>query len=139
MDTVWREAKKILNASPHTRRLALDRPSYSEILGVGLFSAGENKAATRLVKTVRSEAAFVVWKLRNARRIREEVIHPVQARATLRDALLRKAKNDFGVAKLTEKKKGPEDKAPKLLKDTWKGLVYPSSTGRLSWLPSDHG
>ena len=96
-------------------------------------------ATTALYRTVAAETAFVIWKLRNSLRIREETITRKRAVNTLHIALFKAAKVDYDLLKLKDNKKLKLTNSDKLIKDKWNGLIARRSTGRLYWIPDDHG
>lgn len=85
-----------------------------------------------------AETAFVIWKLRNAKRIRGEAITRPRVISTLHDALLRLAKTELAMLKLPELR-GRKLKKLRIHKGKWEGLVRGEDYARLCWIPNDHG
>ncbi len=85
------------------------------------------------------ETSFVIWKLRNALRIRDEVITTRRAIAALHDAILRVAQVELTAFLL------PETRGPKLKKSLglyhgkWNGIFEAAGKRCLHWIPTDHG
>lgn len=61
-----------------------------------------DKMATLLRNKVITETAFVLWKLRNVNRIQDETITLDRVVSTWQDALLRLARSDYDIARLTD-------------------------------------
>lgn len=136
---LWKVALRTLKRASATSRLVLTPPSYVEILGVGLRVIEDDPKAQNLVRLVFIETAFVIWKLRNARRIRDENITVARAVSTLLEALLRAAKVEKALTKLPENENDELRKKLGLFKDKWNGVIETSSTGQIRWIPDDHG
>lgn len=137
-DAVWREVVKILNIATPRNNEDCEPPTFWRILGVGLYSH-RNKPRERTYKVLISEAAFVIWKLRNAQRIRGERITPGRAISTLHEALFRRAKTDLTMTRLSEMRLDKGRITAKLIQDSWVNLVEYDYTGKPRWAPFDVG
>lgn len=114
-------------------------PPYGVVLGINLYKS-KNKAEERLVKILVSETAFVIWKCRNALRVREETMTTQKAVASWTHHIFRRAKADYGQALLPEYKAPQFEKRNERIITTWKGLLQMDRSSRLlQWTFRDHG
>ena len=136
---LWREALRVLQMAQATKGTRMIPPSYPEILALGIKPYGDTAVSRNLITLILAETAFVIWKLRNAKRIRNESITRKRAISTLHDALLRLAKHDLGMSALPELSVKTKQQKLGLYKGKWEGLVRGSTATRLCWIPNDHG
>lgn len=122
-------------------KIGCDRKSRTRVYVYICIDNGQllNKAAERLTKIVISEAAFTIWKLRNAVVIRGDPVNAERATASVQDSILRRAKVDLDTRKLPElRSKRKPNKVIAQITATWKGL-FEQIPGPLRWTLSDHG
>lgn len=134
---VWGEAMRILRHSPLTKDLGLTTPSYLDILGVGLRKL-PSPEATWLYQVIISETAFVIWKLRNDEHMRDREVMSRRAKATLHDAIKRRAISDLKMAKLEEMQDRKGSKLALTIQAVWVDLLDDSHRPP-RWVFDDHG
>ncbi|KIO33484.1 hypothetical protein M407DRAFT_65524 [Tulasnella calospora MUT 4182] len=137
---VWNTSIELLKQAECMNGTALESPTYNQILAVGLLSAA-NKPATRLLKIIISETAYLIWKLRNAWVIRKETMSSERAIGALKDTIIRRAKVDLDSTKLPENRLDSKKRISKgLVTATWEVLLRNGPSSRsLRWTSSDHG
>lgn len=99
---VWKGALRILGKADVMKGVVFSLPTYDDILGVGLREDFPGPAARNHYSLVVIETSFVIWKLRNALRIRNEGITKKRAITALCDVILRAAQVELTAFLLLE-------------------------------------
>lgn len=137
----WEEWRCLLEQASITKAWAgmPEQVTFEFVLGVGVLKDTENREAVTMMQRITIETAFTIWKLRNAEVIRDEPIDRHRATNSVREAVMGMARMDLAKARLPEQSDTLGDKKPEeVVAAQWSGLIEYHS-GRLRWIPSDHG
>jgi len=126
---LWQHCKMYLKTAICTSSLEFKYPTFNDILGIRLYpQTNDNLNRQTLYKLIVSETAFVIWKLRCANHIHNEVIMLQHALNTLDKAVLKQATSIFEISKLKEYQEPQKKESYEHMVNMWNGLIDRTST-----------